>query len=273
MSIRRSAITLAALLMSGAAQAQTAGLERAVGALSSPPAAEELVNLAASNEPAYVFFMQTFLRNRGTFGGTVNGEFNSTTVRAVLDYCGEVGLAELCSAGPLVPATVAAVAAAVAIELTPPVPQARLPEGWAIAESGVGLITDVVVAGPSEATIHVTGTATAAGVISIGLAPLQAAQEGVWILTISASQEAAADSAMAAIELKTAMLYDDGSAATDLFVPVAVPAGAQPQPLIAGGLSNAKHLLPYVQVAVQAGDTIDTTIRLAYPAFGRLPSL
>ena len=292
---------VAMLALVAAAHAQdTPRLQRVVGALSSPPSAEELTALGASDANGYVYFVQDFLTDQGIYGGAVDGQLTNATIRAIVGYCRDAGFAETCIRGPLLPQSIAAVAEAVAAALAPavaedpvttaatpaaatpaaetpvepveqPVAVAVLPEGWRFNDNGsrgtLGLVVELVSAGPAEAVIHFSGTATRQGYFNIEVGPTLPAAAGTWVTSVDGASQRAANTG-GTVWLRTAMLSDDAYLG-ELFE------GIPLQPLMgsAAGSGEAgvevRRLLPYVQLWAEAGEVIDVTLTLRNPQFTR----
>ena len=117
--MRRSVFGLFAMLalVAGATAQDDRRMQRDIGALSSPPLAEEIKALGDNSPNAYVLFMQDYLKNIGSYGGAVNGQLTNATIRAIVGYCREAGFGETCIRGPLLPESIAAVSEAVAAAL------------------------------------------------------------------------------------------------------------------------------------------------------------
>jgi len=292
-----STVVIALALVTGAGAQDVSRLERAIGTLSSPPSAEQLAALGASNPNAYVYFLQDFLADRGIYAGKADGLLTTPTIRAIVSYCRQVGVAEACVRGPLLPESIAGVSAAVADALAPaeeepaviafeppaPAPDATapaaeepvaavLPEGWRLNENGgrpLGLLAEIVSAGRDEAVIHLTGKAEARGYFNIEFGSIQAASAGTWVTSVSAGRERAAGTD-GHTWLRTAA-FDDTRYLGELFGGVSVPEGAGAKKISGSGspTPDVTRLLPYVQLWVEAGETVDTTLRLAQPSFGK----
>ncbi len=62
----------------------------------------ELVRaLVRSNENAYIFFVQKRLTEEGIFGGTMNGMLDGPTIHAIVQFCDQVGMSDVCRIGPM----------------------------------------------------------------------------------------------------------------------------------------------------------------------------
>jgi hypothetical protein len=296
----RSVSSLAAMLalVAGASAQDTGRIQRDIDALSSPPLAEEIRSLGENSPNAYVLFMQDYLKNIGSYAGPLNGQLTNATIRAIVDYCREARFGETCIRGPLLPESIAAVSEAVAAALAPAVaedpivtaatpvaeapvtPEAQpvavavmpaLPEGWRLNDNGgrgsLGLVVDLVSAGPAEAVIRFSGTAAQSGYFNVELAPMQPALPGTWVASVEASVLRAADTGGKAW-LRTAIL-SDAAYLGELFpgVPLEDAAVTHTGSGVPG--DEVTRLMPYVQLWAEADEVIDVTITLSNPVFGR----
>lgn len=294
----RSISGLAAMLalVAGASAQDTGRIQRDIEALSSPPLAEEIRALGENSPNAYVLFMQDYLKNVGTYGGGVNGQLTNATIRAIVGYCREAGFAETCIRGPLLPESIAAVSEAVAAALAPavgedpivtaatPVAEApvtpveppvavmpTLPEGWRLNDNGgrgaLGLVVELVSAGPAEAVIRFSGTSARKGYFNVELAPMQPAGPGTWGASVEGTMQRAAAATGGIAWLRTAMLSDDAYLG-ELFqgVPLQDAAVVLAGSGVAG--DDVTRLLPYVQLWAEADEVIDVTVTLRNPSFG-----
>ncbi len=294
-----SGLVATLVLVIGAQAQDTLRLQRAIDALSSPPGADEIAALGASDANAYVYFVQDFLRGKGTYGGAVDGQLTNAAIRAIIAYCREAGFAETCSRGPLLPQSIAAVSGAIAAALAPagvdpgattpaaeaaaeptepvatPAAAPMLPEGWHLNDNGgrgsLGLAVELVSAGRDEAEVRFSGTATRDGYFNIELAPNRPAAAGTWVTEVTAARESAADTT-GETWLRTARM-NEKSYLGELFPGVPINAGAEATTLSGAGTLSADttRLLPYVQLWVRAGDRIDTTLYLADPSLVATP--
>jgi len=263
-----SAIVVALVFATSANSQDISPLKREIDGLAKPVTVEQLAALSRQRPNVYVYFVQDFLAERGTFTDTPDGQLKDSTIRALLAYCRERGIEPDCAGGPLRPQAVAAVAAAIVADLVP-----VLPEGWRIADNGkngsIGLTTEVVSAGPSEAVIHFSGTATREGYINVELAPLQASMPGNWTTSVTARGEQNGKDA-GDLWLRTAILDPTGYVG-ELFQGTRVPEGEVAERISASGTpkDGATKMLPYIQFWLRAGQQIDTTLTLADPSFVR----
>ena len=282
------------VLIEGTAAQDMPGLQRTIDTLSSPPTAEELANLGERNPNAYVFFLQDFLKAEGSYGGAVDGQLTNATINAIIRFCRESGVLETCVRGPLLPQSIALVSEAVAAALAPAVEAVAvaetpepvtepalidviptLPEGWRLNDNGgrgtLGLEVTIVSAGPTDAAIRFSGTATRQGYFNVEVGPAEASEAGTWVTKVSASRESAEGSA-GTIWLRTA-LFADKAYQGELFNGIRIGPGTSATVLEGSGgpLPETTRLLPYVQLSVNAGDWVDTTIQIADPSLGRVP--
>lgn len=139
------AVILALALVAGAAAQDVSRFARAIDGLSSPPKAEELAALGASDPNAYVYFLQDFLSSKGIYAGPADGMLTKPTIGAIVRYCREAGVEATCSRGPLLPESIAAVSGAVAAALAP--------VEAAVAEEPVAPAANVPVAAPAEGPV------------------------------------------------------------------------------------------------------------------------
>ena len=263
-----SAIVMVLVVATSAYSQDIAPLKRTIDGLPKPVTVEQLAELSIKQPNTYVYFVQDFLAERGTFTGTPDGQLKSGTIGALLTYCRERGIEPACAGGPLLPKAVAAVAGAIVTDLVP-----VLPEGWRIADNGkggsIGLTTEVVSAGPSEAVLHFSGTAAREGYINIELSPLQASMPGNWVTSVTARGEQNGKYA-GDLWLRTAILDPTGYVG-ELFDGTRLPEGEQAERISASGApkDGATQMLPYIQFWLRAGQQIDTTLTLADPSFAR----
>lgn len=150
-----------------------------------------------------------------------------------------------------------------------------LPEGWRLNDNGgrgtLGLAVTIVSAGPTDAAIRFSGTATRQGYFNVEVGPAEASEAGTWVTKVSASRESAEGSA-GTIWLRTA-LFADKAYLGELFNGIRIGPGTPAAVLEGSGgpLPETTRLLPYVQLSVNAGDWVDTTIQIADPSLARVP--
>lgn len=296
--LRSATGLVAALFLVVATQAQdTPGLQRKIDGLSSPPSAEELATLGERDPNAYVYFLQDFLKGKGSYGGSVNGQLTNATISAVVGFCREAGFLETCVRGPLLPQSIAAVSKAVANAMTPvvetaaaagpeletpaePMPEAVavaeapvLPAGWKLNDNGgrgtLGLEVVLVSAGENEAVIHISGTAARKGYFNINVGPAVTSEAGRWVTQVSLARESAEGSA-GSIWLRTAR-FSDKAYLGELFGGISISANADAATVSGTGepTADTTRVLPYVQLSVEEGEMVDTTIHLADPSLVR----
>ncbi len=286
-------VAMLALVVSAEAQ-DTTRLQREIDALSSPPTAEEINALGANDPNAYVYFLQNYLSGTGSYAGPLDGQLTNPTIRAIVGFCREAGVAETCIRGPLLPESIAAVSQALATELMPAVavveiePPAEvevevaevvtpavpptLPDGWRINDNGnrgsLGVSVELVSAGAAEAVFHFRGTATQRGYINIDVSPALPAGPGTWETSLEGASVAAPDTG-GIVLLRTAKLSDDAYRA-ELFDGVRLDASTRR--LSASGVAGdeVRRLIPLVQLWAEAGEVIDATVTLRNPSFGPL---
>jgi hypothetical protein len=150
-----------------------------------------------------------------------------------------------------------------------------LPEGWRLNDNGgrgtLGLAVTIVAAGPTDAAIRFSGTAARQGYFNVEVGPAEASEAGTWVTQVSASRESAEGSA-GTVWLRTA-LFADKAYLGELFNGIRIGPGA-PATVVEGSgepLPETTRILPYVQLSVNAGDRVDTTIQIADPSLGRVP--
>lgn len=286
----RSVTGLAATLafVAVAAAQDIPGLQRVIERLSSPPTSEELAGLGASNPNAYIFFLQDFLKDKGSYAGPLSGQLTSATIGAIVSFCRETGFAETCARGPMLPQSIAAVSNAVVAALTPvaeaaatpePAPEPAvaeaaeapvLPEGWLLNDNGgrgsLGLEVEIVSAGAAEAVIRFEGTATRRGYFGVNFEPARAIAPGKWVTTVSATRDEVPETE-GVIRLRTAKQGEKGYQG-ELFDGIVIKPGPDLVKMSGGGVATGDtlRLLPYVQLWVEAGDRVDFTLRLANPS-------
>lgn len=286
-------VAMLALVVSAEAQ-DTTRLQREIDALSSPPTAEEINALGANDPNAYVYFLQNYLSGTGSYAGPLDGQLTNPTIRAIVGFCREAGVAETCIRGPLLPESIAAVSQALATELMPAVavveiePPAEvevevaevvtpavpptLPDGWRINDNGnrgsLGVSVELVSAGAAEAVFHFRGTATQRGYINIDVSPALPAGPGTWETSLEGASVAAPDTG-GIVLLRTAKLSDDAYLG-ELFDGVRLDASTRR--LSASGVAGdeVRRLIPLVQLWAEAGEVIDATVTLRNPSFGPL---
>lgn len=286
------------VLVVGAEAQDTTRMQLEIDALSSPPSAEEIGALGTNNQNAYVYFLQDYLTGTGGYGGPLNGQLTTATIRAIVGFCREAGLAETCIRGPLLPESIAAVSQAVAAALAPavatdeaeqpaeseadkvvaeaeaptePAEPPSLPDGWRINDNGgrgsLGVFTELVSAGPAEAVFRFSGTATQRGYINIDLSPAQAVGPGTWATSVEGASVHAPDTA-GIVMLRTAKLSDDAYLG-ELFDGVRLEEATKR--LTGSGVADGevKRLIPLVQLWAEAGEVIDVTVTLRSPSFAK----
>lgn len=284
----RSVTGLAAtlVLVAGAVAQDIPGLQRVIDRLSSPPTSEELTGLGASNPNAYIYFLQDFLKDKGSYGGPLSGQLTSATIGAIVGFCREMGFAETCIRGPMLPQSIAAVSNAVVAALTPVAEKApalaaepevvevaeapALPEGWLLNDNGgrgtLGLVVEVVSSGAAEAVIHFKGTAERRGYFGVNFEPARTIAAGTWVTQVSATRDEVPDTA-GVVRLRTAKQGEKGYLG-ELFDGIVIKPGPDLATLSGSGIAadDTLRLLPYVQLWVEEGDRVDITLRLADPS-------
>lgn len=96
-------VAVAAGLAVGSIQAQDTFIAEAEAIEAVPPAerAAAMVRLYDDSPNGFVYALQSELRARGLDGFALNGLFDRATINALAQFCGDVGIVDICRRGPL----------------------------------------------------------------------------------------------------------------------------------------------------------------------------
>ena len=124
---------------------------------------------------------------------------------------------------------------------------------------------ELVSAGASQAVLRFSGTAARQGYINVELSPLQPSAPGTWVTSVATASK---QSGAGGLWLRTALLDDSGYIG-ELFEGKQLPEGETLERISDSGIppAEATRLLPYIQLWVDEGDEVDTTLTLADPSF------
>lgn len=301
-------LVAALALVSEAGAQETVSMQRAIGALSSPPTAEEIQQLGADNANAYVFLLQDYLRSTGGYDGVVNGQLTNATIRAIVAFCQDQGFVETCIRGPLLPESIAAVSRALSIALSPapPVVEVEQPvaeEGAATAEEPAAETAATTIETPAPAAaveppvlpegwrLNENGSRGSLGVTAelVSAGPSEAVihfrgtavQRGYFNIDLSPMQPAGPGTWATSVEGSS--IHAPGTSGVvrlrmaklsadaylgELFE--GVPLDGDTKVVTGSGVADGgvARLLPLVQLWAEAGDVIDVIVTLRNPSFG-----
>ena len=279
---------------------QLGNVVEAIGALG--PVPDLLPRLLATNPNAYVYALQSRLRDNG-YAAPLSGMLGRTTLGVLGQFCADNDIAATCGRGPLLPdvaltidaalggaagpAAVAEPADAPAPANTepatapaepvpapapepPPAPASDpvLPAGWSIDDrSSVGVDATVLAAAASGATVRLEGEPTTDGWFNIYLSPaVPVANSASWSASLGAAAAEGLSGQAQTVRFLTARLLANGTYLGELFPGIALATAAAPVEVTATAPGGTELLQPYVQVRFAAGAPLTVTLTIDSPA-------